>query len=73
MEGGRVNHRRYMCVVCHGYYGLGWVGMEVVVGKHVGQSQGRLSHVGRCRSTSRVRGDTLMTPDHSAFQVRSSG
>ena len=33
-----------------------------------GQSQGGWSHVGRFRSTSRVRGDTLITPDR-AFQV----
>ena len=30
-------------------------------------------HVGRCRNTSGVRGDTLMTPDNTAIQVRSSG
>ena len=27
------------------------------------------SHGGRCRSTSRERGDTLKTSDHTAFQV----
>ena len=47
-------------------------GMEVVDGVHEGQSQGGWLHVGRCQSTSRVRGDTLMTPDHTAVQVRSS-
>ena len=31
------------------------------------------SYVGRCRSTSCVRGDTLMTPDHIAVQVSSAG
>ena len=31
------------------------------------------SHVGICRSTSRVREDTLMTSDHTAIQVCSSG
>ena len=31
--------------------------MEVVDGMHVEQSQGGWSHVGRCRSTSRVRGE----------------
>ena len=38
---------------------VGWVlaWMEVVVGRHAGQSQGRLTHVGRSRSTSRVRGE----------------
>ena len=46
---------------------LGWVGtgMEVVDGKHVGRSQGGLRHVGRCLSTSRVRGeDTDDTQSH---------
>ena len=41
-----------------------WVGagMEVVDGIHAGQSQGGWSHVGRCWSVSRVRGDdTLIT------------
>ena len=31
------------------------------------------SHVGRCQSTSTVRDDTLMSPHHTAFQVRSPG
>ena len=47
--------------------------MEVVDGMHAGQSQGSWSLVGNRRSIARVRGDTLMTPDHTAFQVRSSG
>ena len=34
---------------------------------------GGWSLVGRCWSTSRVRCDTLMTPDRIAIQVRSSG
>ena len=43
---------------------VGWVGagMVVVGGMHAGQSHGRWPHVGRCRSISWVRGDTLMTP-----------
>ena len=32
-----------------------------------------MSHVRRCRSTSRVRGDTLMAPGRTAIQVRSAG
>ena len=32
-------------------------GMEVMVGKHVGQSQEGWSHVGRCWNTFRVRGE----------------
>ena len=54
---------------------IGWVeaGIEVVDDMHAGQSQG----VGRmtvdARSISRVRGNTMMTPDHTTVQVRSSG
>ena len=54
---------------------VGWAGtgMEVVDGMHAGQSQGGWSHVCRCRSISRVRGDTLMIQDNTAVKVRSSG
>ena len=54
---------------------VGWVGagMEAVDSMNAGQCQGGWSHVERCRSTSSVRGDTLMTPDHTAVQVRRSG
>ena len=48
-------------------------GMEVVDGIHVGQSPGDWLYVRRCRSTSRLRGDTPMTLYHTAIQVRSSG
>ena len=48
-------------------------GMEVVYDMHAGQNQGRGPHVERCQKSSRVRGDALMTPDHNAVQVRSSG
>ena len=50
--------------------GLVGAAMEVMDGMHAGQSW---SHVGRFRSTSRVRGDTLITPDHIAVQVRALG
>ena len=45
MEGGPVSHSWCMCVVSHGYGGWVEAGMEVVVGKHAGQSQqvGRMS------------------------------
>ena len=71
----QVSHSWCMCVVSHGY--CGWMGlrMEVVDGMHAGQNPGShvtWSYAGRCRSTSQVQGETLMTPDHS-FQVRSSG
>ena len=48
---------------------VGWVGagMEVVVGRHAGQSQGTWSHVGRCWSTSRVRG--LDTDDNRSHRL----
>ena len=71
VEGGRFSHSWCMCVISHGYDGFG--GMKVMDGKHAGQFLGGWSHVGRCRSTSRVRSDTLMTPDHIAVQVRCSG
>ena len=49
---------------------LCWVraGMEVVDGSFAGQGHGL--HVWRCRSTSRVRSDTLITLDHTDVQVR---
>ena len=68
VEGGRVSHSCCMGVVCHGYGGLGG-GMD---GMLAGQIQGDCSHVGIYRSTSRVRGETLMTLDHTAIQVPSS-
>ena len=40
MESGRVSFIWCMCVVCHGYGGLGWAGMEVVDGMRAGQSLG---------------------------------
>ena len=43
---------------------VGWMGavIEVVGGMYVGQSPSGWLHVGRCRSTSRVRGETPMKP-----------
>ena len=43
------------------------------IGMHAERSQGGLSHVGRCRSISRVQGDALMTPDSTTIQVHCSG
>ena len=53
---------------------VSWVGAGVMVvdDTHARQSQGVWSHVRRCRSTSRVQGDSLITPDHTAILVRSS-
>ena len=73
VEGGRASHSWSIRVVRHGYGGLIGAGTEVVDGMQAGQSQGSWSHVGRCRRSSRVRTDKLMTPDHTAFKVRSSG
>ena len=70
-EGGRVSHSWCMRVVSHGYGGLGGAGIEVVDGMHAGKSHRDWSHEGRCRSISRVRGDTLMTSDHIVIHVRS--
>ena len=49
---GRVNHS-----LCMGMVMMGLVGVEteVVLGKHVGQSQGGWSHIKRCRS--RLQGE----------------
>ena len=102
MEGVQVSHTWCMCVVGHGYGGLGWCrdggggmggrrdegdGGRDGGGKHARQSQGAgmevvsmrdkargaWSRIGRCQRTFRVRGDTLMRPDHTAVQVHSSG
>ena len=40
VKGGRVSHSFCMCVISHGYSGLGGVRDEVVDGMHAGQSQG---------------------------------
>ena len=62
VEGGRVSH---------GYGGLGVAGMKVVDGMHSGKSQGGWSHVGRCQSTFRVRGeDTDDTRSHLCSNVQ---
>ena len=69
MKRGRVSHSWCMCVVGHGYGGLGGGRDGVVDGMHAGQGQGGWLHVGRCRSISRVQSDTPMTPDHTVVQV----
>ena len=66
-----------MCVVCRGYVGLGARSDGLVDYVHAGQSEGGWSNVGRCRSTSRVRGeDTDDTQSHrrprAPLLVRSS-
>ena len=46
-----------MHVVSHSSGGLGGVGMEVVVGKHVGKARMGWWHDGGCQITSPVRGE----------------
>ena len=41
--------------------GLVGAGLEVEDGMHAERRQGGWSHVGRCRSISRVRGDALIS------------
>ena len=72
VEGGRVNHSWCMCVHDHGYDGLG-EGKDGGGGWYACGTKPRgRKHIGRYQSTSRVRGDTLITPDHIAFHVGSS-
>ena len=52
-------------VVNHGSGGLGGDRNGGGEWYACGLSQGGWSHVWRCRGTSRVRDDTLMTPDHT--------
>ena len=61
-----------MCVVSHDYSGFGG-GRDGGGGLYAcGTKPTDCPNVGRCQSTSQVRSDTLMTPDHTALQVRSS-
>ena len=69
--GRQVSRSWCLCVVSHGYGGFG--GGRDDDGMNARQSHGGCSHAGKCRSSSRVRGDAVMTPDHTAVQVRSSG
>ena len=73
MEGGRVSHSCCMCVVVMVMVGWMGAGMELVLGKHAGQSQvvGRMS--GDAGAFPECVGNTLITPDSTIIQVRSSG
>ena len=73
VEGGRVSHCWCMCIVSHGYGGLGGGKDEGGGWYACGIKPWGWTNVGRCRSISRVRGDKLMKTDHTAVQVRSSG
>ena len=73
MKGGRVSHSWCMCVVVMAMVGWMGAGMELVLGKHAGQSQvvGRMS--GDAGAFPECVGNTLITPDRTTIQVRSSG
>ena len=62
-----------MCVVVMAMVGWMGSGMELVLPKHAGQSQvdGRMSE--DAGAFPEFVGNTLMTPDHTTIQVRSSG
>ena len=63
-----------MCIVSHGYGGLGGAWMEVVDGRHVGQIQGVVGRMsGDARALSMCKVKTLMSPDLTAVKVCSSG
>ena len=73
MEGGRVSHSWCMCVVVMAMVGWMGAGMELVFGKHAGQSQvvGRMS--GDAGAFPEYVGNTLIAPDRTTIHVRSSG
>ena len=73
MEGGRVSHSWCMYVVVMAIVGWMETGMELVLGKHAGQSQvvGRMS--GDAAAFPECVGNTLITPDRNTIHVRSSG
>ena len=73
MEGGRVSYGWCMCVVVMAMEGWVGAGMELVFGKHAGQSQvvGRMS--GDAGAFPECVGNTLITPHRTTIQVRSSG
>ena len=50
MEGGRVIHNHVIILLVMATVGLVGAGMEVVDGRHVRQSHGGWSHVGRGRA-----------------------
>ena len=54
---------------------VGWMGagVEVVVGRHAGQSQGVSRVSGDAGAFSECELNTLITPDRATIQVRSSG
>ena len=73
MEGGRVSHCWCMCVIVMAMVGWMGAGMELVLGKHAGQSHlvGRMS--GDAGVFPECVGNILITPNRTTIQVRSSG
>ena len=73
MEGGRASHSWCMCVIVMAMVGWMGAGMELVLGKHAGQSQvvGRMSRY--AGAFLECVGNTLITPDRTTIQVLSSG
>ena len=62
----------YVCG-SHGYGGLDGSGMELVLGKHAGQSQVVDRMSGDAGASPECVENTLITPDRTTIQVRSSG
>ena len=73
MDGGRVSHSWCMCVVVMAMVGWMGAGRELVFGRHAGQSQVVGIMSGDARAFPECVGNTLITPDRTTIQVRSSG
>ena len=73
MEGGRVSYSWCMCVVVMAMVGWMGAGMELVLGKHAGHSQVVGCMSGDAGACPECEGNTLITPDRTTIQVRSSG
>ena len=73
MEGDRVSHSWCICVVVMAMVGWMGAGMELALGRHAGQSQGGWSQSGDTGAFPECVGNTLITPDRTTIQVRSSG
>ena len=73
VEDGRVSHGLWLCVISHGYGGWGGNGggQWYACGTKPEGLVGCLSE--DAGALPDVCGDTLMTPDHTAYQVHSSG
>ena len=73
MEDGRISHSWCICVVVMVMVGWMGSGMELVLGRHAGQSQmvGRMSGDAGDAFPECV-GNTLIPPDRTTIQVRSS-